>query len=184
MASSSPLDRRTVAVCVGIAAVAAILAGVVVSLVVDEGSEAGIGLERTRRAPSAAFTRFDGSKGSLEDYRGRDVVVNFFSSTCVPCKREMPDFEKVHREAGDEVTFLGIDVQDTPAAGREMVRVTGVTYDTGQDPAGTLFNRFGATLLPATAFVASDGTILELHTGRLTAAELRRKISAHFLGGG
>ena len=38
----------------------------------------------------ASFTRFDGSQASIGDYRGRPVVVNFFSSTCVPCQTEMP----------------------------------------------------------------------------------------------
>ncbi len=178
------LDRRTIAVCVAVAAVAAALSAVLVAGAVGDGGEATAGLERSRPAPTLSFGRFDGSTGSVADYRGQKLVVNFFSSTCVPCKREMPALEQVQREAGDEITVLGIDVQDTPEAGRAMVRQTGVTYDIGRDPNGTLFNRFGATLLPATAFVDTDGTLLDLHTGALTARQLRAKISATLLGGG
>lgn len=168
-----------------IAAVAAVLTGVIASALIGDEDPAGRGqLTATRMAPSRSFTRFDGSSTSMTDYRGQKLVVNFFSSTCVPCKREMPDFEQVFRQAGDEVTFLGIDVQDDPAEGRAFVRTTGVTYDIGEDPTGRLFNEFGGTVLPFTAFVAADGTVLDEHTGRLSASELRRRISANLLAGG
>lgn len=190
MAPSSPrsdrlrLTPRAIALCVAIAAVAAVLSAVLVAGAGGDGTGATAGLERTRRVPSMPFPRFDGSTASFDGYRGEKLVVNFFSSTCLPCKREMPALQQVHLETGAEVTFVGIDVQDTVEDGRQIVDQTGVTYDIGRDPSGTLFNRFGATLLPTTAFVAADGTILELHTGALTAAQLRDKIGATLLGGG
>ncbi|MEJ7585009.1 MAG: TlpA disulfide reductase family protein [Acidimicrobiales bacterium] len=154
-----------------------------VAAVVDDGGESGQ-LTEARAVPTSPFTRFDGTETSMLDYRGQKLVVNFFSSTCVPCKREMPDFERVARQAGDEVTFIGIDVQDGRAEGMAFVEQTGVTYDIGEDPTGELFNEFGGTVLPLTAFVAADGTVLDSHTGRLSETALRERISANLLGGG
>ena len=179
------LGWRTTAVCIAVAAVAALASALIASAVIGPDETVGVGqLTQAETVPTRSFTRFDGSTTSMADYRGQKLVVNFFSSTCVPCKREMPDFERAAREAGEEVTFLGIDVQDTLEAGRAMVEQTGVTYDIGQDPTGRLFNEFGGTVLPFTVFVAADGTILERETGRLSLAELKRTISANLLGGG
>ena len=51
----------------------------------------------------------------------RPVVLNFWSSTCVPCLNEMPAIEQVHDELDGKVTVVGIDVTDTEDAGTAMV---------------------------------------------------------------
>jgi thiol-disulfide isomerase/thioredoxin len=204
------LDRRTILVCVAIAAVAAV--GVFVLLLnvlADDtgtaaentasqttGSEAN-GSERTgsesttsetlveaTEAPDVAFTRFDGSTAKLSDYRGQKLVVNFFASTCIPCKKEMPALQRVHERLGDDVTFIGIAVQDDPEAAQDLIDTTGVSYDLGQDPQGTLFQGFGGVVLPVTAFVAEDGTVMDLHAGKLTEADVTQKVSDNLLAGG
>ena len=92
-------------------------------------------------ADTERFTRFDGSPLKLSDFRGQKLVVNFFASTCVPCKKEMPALQAVHERLGDDVTFIGIAVQDDPEAAQELIDQTGVSYDLGQDPTGSLFQR-------------------------------------------
>ena len=189
------LDRRTVAICVAIAAVAAVITAVVALLLLSGGSDdparaagtsqaPGDGLTPAKQAPDTPLTRFDGSALTLDDFRGQKLVVNFFQSTCVPCKKEMPALQKVHQRLGDDVTFLGVAVQDDPNAAQDLVDLTGVTYDLGQDRTGTLFRRIGAAALPTTAFIAEDGTVMELHTGALSEQEITEKISSNLLAGG
>lgn len=129
------------------------------------------------RLPTDRFDVLHGDTGSFADYRGRPLVVNWFSSTCVPCLKEMPDFERVHGEVGDDVTFLGISVQDSEAATRDIVERTGVTYDIGRDPTGELFTTIGGLAMPSTWFVDADGRIVDSHSGEMSAAELRRRIA-------
>src|SRR5579885_785309 len=62
---------------------------------------------------AAKLTLVDGSSRSFADLRGTPVVVNFFSSTCVPCVAEMPALEAVNQSLGGAVHFVGIDPQDT-----------------------------------------------------------------------
>jgi hypothetical protein len=59
-----------------------------------------------------------------------------------------------------------------------------VTYDLAQDRSGTLFSAIGAAALPTTAFIAEDGTVMELHTGALTEQTISEKISSNLLAGG
>ena len=184
------LDKRTVTICVAIAAVAAVVAAVVVSLVLSDDSSSTAGaqapsLRPAKHAPeNTAFTRFDGSPVQLSDYKGQKLVVNFFASSCAPCKREMPALQKVHERLGDDVTFIGVAVQDDPKEAQKLIKKTGVTYDLAQDRTGTLFQRFGAVVLPTTAFVDQEGTVMELHTGALDEQTITEKISSNLLAGG
>jgi len=179
------IDRRTLLICVVVALVAAIVSGGVAAAVATktdrpQGSlTAAVSVSDTLR-----FIRFDNSTGTLADYAGQKLVVNFFASTCVPCRKEMPALQKVQTAAGDEITVIGIAVQDDPKEAQKLVERTGATYEIGQDPTGALFNQTGGSVLPFTILVGSDGTILERHTGAMTEAQLKKKISADLLAGG
>ena len=178
------LDRRTIGICVAIAVVVALISAVVTAALVGGDDRPEASLARASAVPTASFTRFDGSKGSLADYAGQPIVVNFFASTCAPCRREMPALEQVQRNVGDKVTIVGLAVQDTKEAATGLIERTKVTYDTALDPGGFVFNGAGGTVLPFTIFVDGDGTIVERHTGAMTRDQIRRKISGDLLAGG
>ena len=179
------LDRRTIVLCAAVALVAALASAVIVAALASRGDRPVAGLAAAEYVPDAVpLTRFDGSKVDLADYAGQKLVVNFFASTCVPCRKEMPALEQVQRALGEKVTFIGIAVEDDPKAAQALVAKTGVTYDTMQDPTGEMINKSGGTLLPYTIFVAADGTIMERHNGALDASQLRQKISDDLLAGG
>jgi len=133
----------------------------------------------TSKTLEASFTRFDGSQASVRDYRGKPVVVNFFSSTCVPCQTEMPALEQVHRTAGTRVAFLGLDVQDTVASGKAFVESVGATYDMGRDPDASILQRLGGTALPTTVLVDASGKIVYQHLGKLDVNELGNQLRTH-----
>ncbi len=136
-------------------------------------------------APNVRLEFLDGEEGQLAEVAGRGtpVVLNFWSSTCVPCLNEMPAFEEVHDRLGDEVEFLGIDVADTVEDGREMVERTGVTYPNARDPRSEIFTVFGGIALPRTVLIAADGTVADTHSGELDAAELTELLESNDLVG-
>jgi thiol-disulfide isomerase/thioredoxin len=130
--------------------------------------------------PDDTFERFDGgertgSSGSLHSYVGQPLVVNFFASWCTPCITEMPAFEQVHR-SNPGVTFVGINAGEQPESGSRIIKQTGVTYDILRDPSGVLTQQLDVINLPATLFVATDGTIVRVHTGPLSQDELEQII--------
>jgi cytochrome c biogenesis protein CcmG/thiol:disulfide interchange protein DsbE len=173
-----------------IAVVAAVAAGAAVEAVAGEKSpqpEANIhfrpedadsqGLVQAdpsgRALPADSFSTLDGRLAAFADYRGKPLVVNFFAEWCQPCRNEMPAFEQVHQELGDQVAFLGIDSNEPVDAGRRIVEQTGVTYDVGRDANGTLAEELGVTGLPSTFVIGPDGTIVSAHPGALDADDLR-----------
>lgn len=146
-------------------------------LVSDTSARAEVG----GPAPNARLEYLDGDDGFLNEVvgTGKPAVLNFWSSTCIPCLKEMPAFEQVHSEVGDEVAFLGIDVVDTADAGRAMVAKTGVTYPNVRDPRSEIFGVYGGIALPRTVLIDGDGTIVDTHSGELNADELRSLLVEH-----
>ncbi len=135
-------------------------------------------LQLTPEDPTGAtFTTFNGEKVALSSLRGTPVLVNFFASTCVPCITEMPALEQVHKELGDQVTFLGLALQDRPEEALALIARTGVTYRTAQDKDASVITALGGTVLPTTVLLDADGKIVATHSGQLDAAGLRSFLS-------
>lgn len=172
--------NRRIAAAVAIALVAVLVA---VVLVTSRSSSPSNDSDATAGMPpeDMTLTMLDGSTGSLADYRGRPLVVNFFASWCAPCLAEMPGFEQVHQDLGDQVAFLGVNLQDRVADGQRVVDQTGVTYDIARDPDGALFQHFGAAAMPTTVFVDAQGRVIDVHSGEITARALADQIESVLL---
>jgi thiol-disulfide isomerase/thioredoxin len=196
----STLRRRPVllvAVSTTIALLAAVLAAVAVSALTNDGSprvDATLHITGTSKDttplvegdpdgdafPTATLTKLAGGITSLKDYAGRPVVVNFFASTCTPCVTEMPALEKIHRELGDKVVFLGIDVRESQKDTQDFVDRTRVSYDIVRDPAGKITSQVGVINLPATFLVDAHGKVVANHPGRISDTQLRDLLAKHF----
>ncbi len=125
------------------------------------------------------FQRLEGgAESKLGEYFGAPLVVNFFAAWCPPCERELPEFEMVHQELGDEVRFLGLSQDANPDDALELLERTGVTFDTGSDRDLEIFQAVDGLAMPTTAFFNSDGELVDIFGGALDAESLRTKIAA------
>jgi thiol-disulfide isomerase/thioredoxin len=132
--------------------------------------------ERTAVAPAAltalpgsVLTRqlkaLDNSTFSLGDFSGKVLVVNLWASWCGPCRREVPEYEKVRKEfAGRSVEFIGLTAEDPRTAAdrvKQFARELKFGFRLGwadRDTAKVLAN--GSNLIPQTLVIAPDGRIL------------------------
>lgn len=146
----------------------------------DRGST-GKGGDAAGGAAAAPFTLENVRPGedpvALEALRGKPVVVNFWASWCVPCRREMPAFESVYEAVGDRVAFLGVNHKDYRNSALDFLRQAGTRYPSGFDPAGTVATRYGIVGMPTTLFISGDGRLLEQRPGEISSEELRQTIS-------
>ena len=131
------------------------------------------------------FTNEDGTDGTLADYEGEPLVVNFFASWCAPCRAEMPAFEQVHLANQGDVQFVGVNTRETDInAAREVVDVTGVTYTVvlGDDGGeGSLYQHVANLgVMPTTAFIDDTGTVVDVHEGILTEDDLASRLQTLF----
>lgn len=192
MAAQTPLRRsRLPWSAVAIATVLAALAALAVVLLAggDDDTE-GVRSEGTldlqpldgaSDAPLAIAVQWPGEEGEtpLADALDGPTVVNFFASWCTPCIAEMPAFESVFQEVGDEVDFVGVAVSDRTADAARIVEDTGITYRWARDGRGDVANAAAVTQMPATMFVDGDGEVVTVHSGALDADELRGLIEEH-----
>ena len=111
---------------------------------------------------------------ALDRLTGRPTLVNLWATWCGPCREEMPLLQAAHDRHGEQVRFLGVDVQDDPEAARWFLDELGVGYPHAVDTDGELLRDLGARGLPVTLAVDADGRVIERVMGQLTAEELQR----------
>jgi thiol-disulfide isomerase/thioredoxin len=96
---------------------------------------------------------------NLASLRG-PMVLNLWAQWCGPCREELPFYQQLHEQAGDEVSVIGIDYQDTqPRAALELVKETGVTFPLLADPAADVRVPFRVRGLPGVVLVDADGEV-------------------------
>jgi hypothetical protein len=86
-------------------------------------------------------------------------------------------FLPAQEQLGDQVAFLGLNIQDDRSRALELVDETGVLFDLAEDPDGALYTALGGLGMPFTVFVSADGQVLEAHNGPLTEDQLVDLIS-------
>ncbi len=136
------------------------------------------------RSPAPAF-ELEGLERSevaltLEAAEGMPLVLNFWASWCVPCRRELPALGNAERLVGERIAFLGVNHQDDRDTALQLLEDAGVAYPTGFDPGGQVARKFGLYGMPTTVFISADGEILERRTGEISESQLVETIQRLF----
>jgi thiol-disulfide isomerase/thioredoxin len=140
-----------------------------------------------QRKPMPAFVwqSMSGNKWSLEEHRGKIVLVNFWATWCPPCRQETPDLVRVYeRYRGRGVTIAGITMDDHPAkVVPRFVEQFGVEYPVLVPPANSLITE-SIESLPTSFLVDREGRIARTWVGLLHEEELVRNIEELIAEGG
>ena len=106
----------------------------------------------------------------LSDFRGKVVVVNIWATWCGPCRREVPDYEKVRKEfAGRPVEFIGLTTENPRTAGekvKQFAREFNFGFRLGwadRDTAQMLMN--GRSVIPQTVVISAEGRLVSHWNG-------------------
>lgn len=138
----------------------------------------------TGAMPVLAGATLGGGTLTAEDYAGRVVVVNFWATSCEPCRREQPILSTAQSRAGDEGPFfIGINYREGADAARAYLDEFDVRYPSLGDPAGDLAYRFGVPFLPTTLVVDADGRLRYRVAGAIDEETLDDLLSRVTSGG-
>lgn len=131
-------------------------------------------------APPFTLTLFDGRQISLGDFEGETVFISFWASWCLPCREEARDLEAAWRSyrdnGGDDVVFLGINIQDERKAALAFIEEFGITYANGEDADGHIAVDYGVWGIPEAFFVSPQGIVTYKHIGAVPVPVLRAKL--------
>ena len=118
-------------------------------------------------APNFTLARLDG-KGdfTLEDYRGKIVVVDFWATWCGPCVASLPTVTSVTKEYADKgVVFVAVNLQEDADHVRDFMKKKGWDFTVALDSDGQIANEFGVTGIPHSVIIDKKGIIREVHVG-------------------
>ena len=108
------------------------------------------------------------------ELRGKPVVLNFFSTWCVPCEQEHPALLAASRAFGDRAAFVGIVFEDTrDAVTRWLDRHGGRGYPVLIDVGGPAAIAYGVYGVPETFIIDGGGTIRQKFKGAVDFGTIR-----------
>ncbi|MFZ5469182.1 MAG: TlpA family protein disulfide reductase [Myxococcota bacterium] len=129
--------------------------------------------------PAPAFTlrRLDtGEAVSLEQLKGRPIVMNFWATWCGPCRMEHPVLEWGQEQFGDQVHFLGVVFEDTPENAKGFLHRAGASYPHLVDPTSGVAVDYGVAGVPETYFIDASGVIRGKYAAPIDPQTLSRRI--------
>ncbi len=108
----------------------------------------------------------------VSDFRGRWVVLNFWSSWCVECRREVPIlnqfWKQLQVQQDTTVVVIGVNVWDKPGPARRFIQMFRLSFPSGVDLTRTAGARYGLTGIPETFLIDPEGRIRDHIIGSVT----------------
>ena len=115
----------------------------------------------------------------LSDMQGKVVWLNFWATWCVPCKKELPDIQKLYDELhADGLEVLIINYKESQGKALEFLPQIGISLPLVVDRPGKIYDRYRLTGLPDSFFVDREGKLAALYYGFLNE-EIARGRGAH-----
>ncbi len=111
----------------------------------------------------------DGNSVRLSDLRGKVVFLNFWATTCPPCKAEMPDMESLYQKyKGLDVVLLGVNLGENENVVRQFVDQNSYSWTFLLDETGEVSNKYEIDNIPTSFFLDTDGIIRAVQVGRMS----------------
>jgi cytochrome c biogenesis protein CcmG/thiol:disulfide interchange protein DsbE len=171
----SPVPIAVICVLLGLVA---LLAYGLASNEPDRGVEEALGRGETEAAPNLELPKLGGGgTGSLADYRGQVIVLNFWASWCEPCRAESPVLERWHRRLeANKGTVLGVDMLDITEDAQDFIDRYGLSYPMLKDKDGHGIETFGVVQYPETFVIDRSGRITAVRRGPVDERFMRTEV--------
>ena len=115
--------------------------------------------------PSFKARSIDGSENvSVDDYRGKVVLVDFWASWCPPCLKSFPKYDNLRREIGTtNFEIVAINVDENTKDAEKFLAKHPVSFPIVKDPKGVLPGVFGVKAMPTSYLIDKNGVVKYVH---------------------
>ena len=115
-------------------------------------------------SPDLVATDAESFAGHMETI-DKPAVVNIWASWCLPCRSEAPLLNTAFEAYGNEIEFIGVDVQDSQEDAKQFLAEFGLDFDHFFDRNRSVPNSLGGIGTPVTFFFAPHGELVRTHNG-------------------
>jgi len=128
------------------------------------------GVEISQYAPDFTLKTLEGKKVKLSDYRGKKIILNFWTTWCPPCKEEIPQMEKYYKSLNkkDNVEILAVNLTSADKSKeyiKEFAESYDITYPILLDKKGEQQKQYEIVNIPTTYFINEKGQIKQIIKG-------------------
>jgi len=121
-----------------------------------------------KTAPSFTLKTFDNKTIDLNSLKGKSIVLNFWSSWCIPCKDETSALNRANLRYMDyDIVYIGVNIWDDKENALNFISSYPSHYTNAYDPLNEIHVNFGIQGVPETFFINKEGIILNRFQGEL-----------------
>ena len=137
----------------------------------DSGIEAqpGVPLKAGNKAPDFTAELIDGSSLALSDLKGKPGIINFWATWGGPWVREMPAFERLKENYGDDIGIIAVNCGDDADTVKDFVDENGYTFPVALDENYEVAMLYPSNSIPYTVVLDANGKITHVSTGAYDA---------------
>ena len=122
-------------------------------------------------APDLKAKDLNGKELSLEAYKGKVVLLNFWATWCGPCRAEIPSLIRIQEAYKDRLQIIGMDVDDDDEEQlRAFVKRQGINYPVARTSVSVRFAYGGIAALPTMFVINQDNKVVQKHVGLFNPA--------------
>ena len=137
-------------------------------------------VQLAKPAPDFTLSDIDGKKVRLGDFKGKVIVLNFWSTTCAPCVAEIPSLNTLYRDQkGSGLVVLGISVDRSSKPVRELADKLRITYPLLMDSLQEIyFDTYALFGQPVSIVIDRAGLVQEKLLGEVdwSSAKIRSRL--------
>ena len=129
-------------------------------------------------APLFELKTVDDQAIKLADLKGKFVVLNFWATWCVPCIKEMPEFQKIHQSSSNKnIEVIAINFTESKKKVEDYIQGRHLGFTVLLDGFGNISGKYKVRNLPVTYLITPDGIIQEEIIGGITQEIIEKKIN-------
>ena len=102
----------------------------------------------------------------MQQYRGKVLLLDFWASWCVPCRRSFPWMNEMHKKyEGQGLVIVGVNMDAEAADAEKFLHEFPAEFQIIEDPNGELAKKFDVVAMPSSYVINRDGDVVKRHLG-------------------